>query len=118
MKILLIEDLPLMREAVQRILERGGHTVTAAAHGGHGISYLRRETFDAVVSDLQMPVADGRRALRFCQEEGLSTPVIILTAETSAEKELRALGAVAVIAKGMDSAEALLEVLAQIVPTP
>jgi two-component system NtrC family sensor kinase len=60
--ILLAEDDDANREALQRLLERHGHRVTAAADGAVALEHLGREQPDAIVLDLQMPRVDGREA--------------------------------------------------------
>lgn len=60
-KILLVEDSIPIRTQMKRILESAGYEVTAAVDGEDGFNKLRKDTFVAVVSDVQMPQAGWAR---------------------------------------------------------
>jgi CheY-like chemotaxis protein len=57
--ILVVDDEPLLREFVQQILARAGHSVTCAEDGRQASEILTRRAFDLVVTDLLMPERDG-----------------------------------------------------------
>ena len=82
-RILLVEDNPINRELASEMLSRAGVVVSLAANGQEALALLRRQAFDGVLMDCQMPVLDGyaaTRALR--QEPGLrELPVIAMTAD-------------------------------------
>lgn len=59
LRILLVDDEPLLRDALARFLGRHGCEVTTAAHGLEALDRLAHETFDAIVSDIDMPEMDG-----------------------------------------------------------
>ena len=61
MKILIAEDNPSDRKLLQAQLETAGHSVLAAADGCDALALLRRESVDAVISDILMPRMDGYR---------------------------------------------------------
>lgn len=84
-RILLVEDDAVNRVAARRFLEKQAHCVTTAENGEEALEELRRETFDLVLMDVQMPVLDGVGAVRAIRrgEAGLRNadmPVIALTA--------------------------------------
>lgn len=84
MRILCIDDEPLLRELVKEILERDGHEVQVSDNGQSGLDefHLAREQhrpFDVVITDLGMPYIDGRQVARIVKEESPSTPVLMLT---------------------------------------
>lgn len=84
LQVLCIDDEPLLRELLQEILEREGHTVEARDSGEAGIEAFRaaRERgapFDIVITDLGMPYLDGRQVARTLKREAPTTPVIMLT---------------------------------------
>lgn len=58
-EILLIDDMAGVRRAVQSMLTRAGHRVTAAESGTKGIEMLRAQRFDVVITDMVMPGVDG-----------------------------------------------------------
>src|SRR5437868_12897845 len=57
--VLMVDDNPAMREAIARSLVRRGCAVTTAADAPAAIESLRRQSFDVVVTDLNMPERGG-----------------------------------------------------------
>ena len=84
LRVLLVEDNPVSQRLAQRLLEKQGHQVTVASNGNEGISAFRRESFDLILMDVQMPELDGLSATRIIRslEDGVNrrTPVLMLTA--------------------------------------
>jgi CheY-like chemotaxis protein len=84
LRILVIDDDPLVTEVLCDILERDGHQVTTADGGEAGIGVFREtrdrgEAFAVVLTDLGMPYVDGRRVATAVKADSPSTPVILLT---------------------------------------
>jgi CheY-like chemotaxis protein len=84
LRILCIDDDPVLRQALKRGLEGVGHTVRPADGGTSGLDEFRAarhrgEPFEAVITDLVMPRVDGREVARVVKEEAPETPVILLT---------------------------------------
>lgn len=88
-KILMVEDEPDIREAVQASLRSRGYTVVAAADGEEGLRKVKSEKPDLVLLDIVMPKVDGWQVLKAIRnDEDAATrgvPVVMLTAnrETS-----------------------------------
>lgn len=80
MRILIAEDDAAIASGVAELLQRAGFVTDLAPDGGHADYLVRTETYDAVVLDLGLPVHDGLSLLRGWREDGLSVPVLILTA--------------------------------------
>jgi signal transduction histidine kinase/DNA-binding response OmpR family regulator len=82
-RVLLVEDNPINRELASEMLSRAGINVSLATNGQEALALLRRQTFDGVLMDCQMPVMDGYAATRALREEpGLrELPVIAMTAD-------------------------------------
>lgn len=63
----MVDDNAHVRNAVCRFLRQQGCAVQAATNGAEGLERIARASFDAIVSDIQMPVVDGadfwRRAI-------------------------------------------------------
>jgi EAL domain-containing protein (putative c-di-GMP-specific phosphodiesterase class I)/CheY-like chemotaxis protein len=79
-RVLLADDDPSLRTALSRILARNGYVVTTAADGGQALNELKAgHRFDVVVSDLDMPGADGLSLLRTVRGNDLHLPVVLLT---------------------------------------
>jgi DNA-binding response OmpR family regulator len=68
MQVLLIEDDPLVRTSIAKILERGGFTVTAVANGLAALGELRDQRFTAIVTDLRLPFLAGDDFFRQVQQ--------------------------------------------------
>jgi PAS domain S-box-containing protein len=84
LRILVVDDDPLLLKSLRDTLEGDGHTIVAAKGGQDGIDLFRtavtdKQTFDAVITDLGMPYVDGRQVAAFVKEASPSTPVILLT---------------------------------------
>lgn len=84
MRILVIDDDPLVSQALRDTLERDGHHITTANGGESGIGAFRSarkegEAFDLVLTDLGMPYVDGRQVASAVKAESPSTPVVLLT---------------------------------------
>jgi signal transduction histidine kinase/ActR/RegA family two-component response regulator len=84
LRILLVDDDPLLIKSLQDTLQEDGH-LTTAAHGGQGgidafaAAQQRGESFDIVVTDLGMPHVDGRKVAYSIKALSPTTPVILLT---------------------------------------
>jgi signal transduction histidine kinase/CheY-like chemotaxis protein len=84
MRILLVDDDPLVLRSLRDALELDGHAVHAANGGEDGIrafqaSRERGEAFAVVITDLGMPYVDGRQVAAAVKAASASTPVILLT---------------------------------------
>jgi DNA-binding response OmpR family regulator len=84
MRILLVDDDPLMLKSLREALEIDGHLVVAASSGQAGIDAFaaadgRPGAFDAVITDLGMPYIDGRKVASAVKGLANDTPVILLT---------------------------------------
>jgi len=62
LRVLLAEDNPVNRKLAIRLLEKHGHSVTAAGDGRAAVAALEKDTFDLVLMDVQMPEMDGFEA--------------------------------------------------------
>jgi len=62
LNILLVEDDAVSMFAVQRVLEKAGHTVTGVGDGSEVVPTLREGDFDLVIMDVQLPILDGLQA--------------------------------------------------------
>jgi two-component system response regulator TctD len=80
MQLLLVEDDPTMQATLQRALSRRGIQVCAVGDGGQALAQWAKHPPDAVLLDLSLPNMDGLQVLALARQQGLQTPVIILTA--------------------------------------
>lgn len=84
LRILLIDDDPMLIKSLQDTLQDDGHLVTATHGGQAGIDAFTAarqgtERFDAVITDLGMPHLDGRKVAASIKALSAETPVILLT---------------------------------------
>lgn len=99
-RLLVVEDEAMLRRMLDRVLTAKGYEVRTADNGFDALVVLRAEAFDVVLSDMLMPLCDGRCLLQAMRDEGISVPVVVLTGYADAtDGSLHALGAVAVLGK-------------------
>ena len=84
LRILLVDDDPLILKSLRDVLAADGHGVTVADGGQEGIATFlaacsTAEPFSLVITDLGMPNLDGRAVAHAVKAASLSTPVILLT---------------------------------------
>ncbi len=79
MRVLLVEDDDVIREATQLALERNGFAVDVAADGLAGLSAFRERTPDVALLDIMLPGMNGVSLCRQIREES-PTPVIMMSA--------------------------------------
>ena len=79
-KVLIAEDDPSVRKAVQRVLELEKYDVTAVNDGQAALEELGKSRFDLAVLDVMMPFADGLTVCREARHRGIETPILLLTA--------------------------------------
>ncbi|RME33699.1 MAG: response regulator [Gammaproteobacteria bacterium] len=98
-RILLVEDDAINRQIAVEELEQAGLVVATAGNGEAALEMLRRQAFDAVLMDLQMPVLDGYEATRRIRADGRfdDLPIIAMTAHVLPEEIEKCLAA------GMDA---------------
>jgi signal transduction histidine kinase/DNA-binding response OmpR family regulator len=97
LRILLAEDNLVNQRVATRFLERDGHSVVVASNGREAVAEFQRQSFDAVLMDIEMPEMDGIAAtaeIRKLEERvGHHTPVIALTAHATEGDRERCLAA-------------------------
>jgi two-component system response regulator MprA len=78
--IVLAEDDPAVRAAVQRVLELEGYSVLAVNDGAAALDAIISKPPHAAVLDVMMPFADGLTVCRELRHRGNRTPILLLTA--------------------------------------
>lgn len=87
-RILIVEDAPDLRSLFRLVLEEMGARVATAGNGLECLEMVRREPYDLILMDIQMPVLGGYEATRRLRQAGLTIPIIALTAHAmKGEKE-------------------------------
>ena len=84
LRILLVEDNAVNQKLAQRAIQKMGHTILIAENGVQAVATCKRERFDIILMDLQMPEMDGFEATALIRAaeraENLHTPIIAMTA--------------------------------------
>jgi DNA-binding response OmpR family regulator len=93
LRVLLIEDEYHMREALCRGLREEGNEAVGAATGSEGLRLARDEGFDVIVCDILLPGLNGFQICRRLREQGVWTPILMLTAKDGEWDQAEALDA-------------------------
>lgn len=88
-KILVVEDNKAMLEMLTSILTEKGHTITGVEDVSHAFLFLKKENFDLILSDLQLPDIGGLNFFRRIKNSKI--PFILVTAYGSIEKAVEAI---------------------------
>ncbi len=91
MRVLLVEDDEPLGNGLCAGLGHYGYTVDWLKDGQAALRFLRAETFDLIILDLNLPKVHGLKVLQEMRGNGLTTPVLILTARDSVEDRIKGL---------------------------
>lgn len=80
MRILVIEDDAGISKFIHQGLNEAGYAVDTASNGREGLNYATAVDYDVIVLDVLLPELDGLGVLRNLRQQGLQTPVLLLTA--------------------------------------
>jgi len=121
-KILVVEDSPTMRQLISFALKRlRDAEIMEAADGVEGLKKLNSESFNLIITDINMPVMDGLKLISLIRRDikYRSIPIMVITTEGGAEDRERALalGANAYITKPIQ-AGSVLEVVKSLLGLP
>ena len=80
MKLLLVEDDVEAAGVLQKGLKESGYAVTLAVDGREGLKQAQEHAFDLLITDRMLPHLDGLALVRALREQGVRTPVLVLSA--------------------------------------
>ena len=80
-KILIAEDDRELAELFCHVLTKNGYAVKGVANGREGLDAVRSDYYDLIISDIMMPLMDGYEFVRSVREDGINTPVLMITAK-------------------------------------
>ncbi len=92
-RLLLADDDRAIRESLERALELEGYSVTTVADGVEALSAIRRESPDLIILDVMMPGVDGLGVCRVVRADGISVPILMLTARVEVDARVAGLDA-------------------------
>jgi two-component system chemotaxis response regulator CheY len=105
-RVLTIDDSKTIRQMLMLTLDQAGYEVRQANDGQEGVDALQHETFDLVITDINMPRMDGYGVIRAMRADPKhrKTPILVLTTESESDKKnlARELGATGWIVKPFD----------------
>jgi DNA-binding response OmpR family regulator len=81
MRVLVVEDDRRLAEVLRRGLAAEGYVVDLACDGHDGFEHGRRGDYDAIVLDIMLPGLNGYRVCARLREQGVATPILMLTAK-------------------------------------
>ncbi len=114
-KVMIVDDQPLLAEGIKSVLEHGGEeieVVTLAKDGADALERLENTPVDVVLMDIRMPVMNGVVATREIRARHPETKVVVLTTFDDSEYILNAInnGASGYLLKDIGSAELIAAV--------
>ncbi|MFH1499854.1 MAG: PAS domain S-box protein [Verrucomicrobiota bacterium] len=114
LRVLLVDDTPLVVDSLRAVLVAGGHQITCAVDGEEAWTQFvdNREDYDVVVTDLNMPRLSGEGLLQRLRGHGRRVGVIVLSGHLDAGQEtrLREIGADRLLRKPIRPVELLVAV--------
>lgn len=114
MRILIVEDEINLADALSQILKKQHYSVDVVHDGLSGLDNALSGIYDLLLLDIMLPEMDGITVLKTIREQGLSTPVIMLTAKGEIDDKITGLdfGADDYIAKPFATGELLARIRA------
>ena len=91
MRILVVEDEPKLADALRDGLEEAQYRVAVATSGEDGFYMMYSEAFDLLILDIMLPGRNGFEILARLRQNGIATPVLLLTARDTIEDRVRGL---------------------------
>lgn len=93
MRLLLVEDDKLTAELIKFGIAQSGHQIDHALTGKEALTFVRANTYDAMIFDLYLPDTTGIALTGEVRREGRATPIVILTATIKSDDIILALAA-------------------------
>ena len=93
MNILIVEDEAALANALEHILKKAGHITEVVGDGQSALDFVRGFSYDLVLLDVMLPKLDGFTMVRQLRTEGISVPVLMLTARSAVPDRVAGLNA-------------------------
>ncbi len=116
MRILVVEDEKEIADGINKILEKNGYQVDCVYDGLSGLDAIYSNIYDLILLDVMLPEINGFDIIKEVRAEGISTPIIVLTAKSQTDDKIFGLntGADDYITKPFDGGELLARVAARV----
>jgi CheY-like chemotaxis protein len=92
-RILIVDDDPTVRSVLREFLETNGHAAETVETGREALTKLEQASYDAVVTDYNLPEVNGLAVLRHARQYQPSIPVVMMTGESRSHLAVEALAA-------------------------
>ena len=93
MHILIVEDDPVVADALGMTLEEAGHHQSIAHNIETALAELKHKTIDAALLDINLPDGDGTRLARLIRKNHMPVPILVVSGNASTDDKIAALGA-------------------------
>ncbi|MCI7262049.1 MAG: response regulator transcription factor [Otoolea sp.] len=93
MRLLIAEDDPRLLKTLIHIFESNKYAADGVSNGEDALAYAVSEEYDGLILDIMMPGLDGIQVLQRLRKQGITTPVLLLTARTEVEQRVEGLDA-------------------------
>lgn len=93
MHILIVEDDPVVADALGMTIEEAGHSQSTAHNIETALAELKHKTVDAVLLDINLPDGDGTRLARLIRKNHTPVPILAVSGNTRTDDKIDALGA-------------------------
>ena len=91
MKILLVEDNEQLNKALSTVLKRNSYVVDSSFDGEEALSFIEEYQYDVIILDIMLPKINGLEVLRRARNQGIETPILMLTAKSTTEDKIAGL---------------------------
>jgi len=110
--ILIVDDEANTLASLSRAFRLAGHEATVCDNAARALEFAKSRPFDLILSDVVMPVKDGLALLAGIREQGITTPVVMMSGQAHIEMAVRAtkLGALDFLEKPISTDKLLLTV--------
>ena len=93
MKILLAEDTKDLNKAITTVFSLEGYDTDQAFDGAEALEKIKNNGYDIIILDIMMPKIDGIEVLKKTRDNGIVTPILLLTAKAEVEDKVTGLDA-------------------------
>jgi len=91
MQVLVIEDDPTVRTLIKLVLQKQEHEVILAQNAKNGTRLAFEDSHDMIILDLGLPDGDGYDVCKKIRAEGITTPILVLSAELETDVKVKCL---------------------------
>lgn len=91
MRLLLVEDEKKLAESLQAILQKNHYQTDIVFEGEEGLDYALTEVYDIIILDIMLPGKTGLEILKVLRQQGILTPVLLLTAKNMPDDKISGL---------------------------